>query len=409
MSGRLWLSCPVAITSVFLFAARAGTEAETPVSPALSLKEKTYFEVRGGLDNCRAVFLNTKKGRVAYLGGSITTMGGWRDLTYDILRKQFPQTEFDFINAGIGGTNSTLGAIRFEEDVFARGPVDLLFLEFAVNDEGQPGPDNRRARAMEGIIRRARSLNPHIDIIVQYFADTGKVEAIRKGEIPQVISDHDRIAAHYGVPVLNLAKEMTRRLDAKEFAWEQFSRDTCHPNPFGHERYAECITEFLKTAWKNPPATTDAEPMARMLPAALDEMNYERAGFIALDKARVINGWKRIPKWDTEKKCNYGGAVDVLAAEAPGDALELEFEGSFVAMYGIAGMDAGILECSIDGGEAREIDLYDHYCQFFHRPVCRMLAEGLKPGRHTLRAKMSEKKNERSSGHAARALRFAGG
>ena len=123
------------------------------------------FVLRGGLENCRVVFEKSKQGRVGYIGGSITASPGWRDMTYEILKKRFPETAFDFINAGVGGTNSSYGAFRFEEDVLGKGPVDLLFLEFAVNDDGEQSADNRYGRAMEGIIRHARSANPKMDIM----------------------------------------------------------------------------------------------------------------------------------------------------------------------------------------------------------------------------------------------------
>jgi hypothetical protein len=143
------------------------------------------------------------------------------------------------------------------------------------------------------------------------------------------------------------------------------------------------------------------------VPAPLDPMNYERGRFIPLDQARLVSGWMRLAAWDTEKKCNYGGAVDVLAAETPGDTLELDFEGRLIAINAIAGMDAGILLVSIDGGPAVELDLFDHYCTMFHRPVCRVLAEDLAPGKHTLQLAVAGKANEKSAGHAARILRFA--
>jgi len=364
-----------------------------------------YCELHDGLDNCRTVFANEKRGRVVFMGGSITTMPGWRDLACNSLRKRFPETEFDFIDAGIGGTNSTLGAFRLEPDVFKNGPVDLLFLEFAVNDGGSVSPDNRCGRAMEGIIRHARCLNPKIDILIQYFVDQDKVETITKGQIPEVIAEHDKVAVHYGIPIINLAQEMTRRLSANEFTWEQFSRDSCHPLPFGHERYIECIDAFLDAAWSKP-VSADARPVDHPLPEPLDAMNYERGRFIDIGQARILNGWNRNRQWDTEKKCNYGGAVDVLAAETPGAAFELEFEGSIIGINAIAGMDAGILEYRIDGGETTSLDMFDGYCLSFHRPVCRVLAEDLALGKHTLRLSMSDHKNEKSVGHAARILRF---
>ncbi len=362
--------------------------------------------LRAGLDNCRLVFDRAKRGRVAYIGGSITASPGWRDLTCDILKKRFPETAFDFINAGVGGTNSTFGAFRLQEDAFKNGPVDLLFLEFAVNDDGEPTADSRRLRAMEGIVRHARGLNPNIDILMLYFADKGKVETYRKGETPVVIQDHEKVAAQYGIPVIHLAKEVTRRIDAGQFDWPQFSRDTCHPLERGHAVYAECIETMLDAVWdKKAPA--DAEPRAHEMPPPLDPGNYERGRFISLEQAKVVKDWNRVSQWDTEKKCNYGGAVDVLATETPGAILDLEFEGTLIGISAIAGMDAGILEVVIDGSTPQKFDLFDGYCEQFHRPICRVLAENLSQGKHQLRLTMSAENNPKSMGHAARILKFA--
>lgn len=372
---------------------------------APSVASEPLYRLRSGLDNCRLVFDRTKRGRVAYIGGSITASPGWRDLTYDLLKKRFPETAFEFINAGVGGTNSTYGAFRLQEDVFKNGPVDLLFLEFAVNDDGKPTADSRRVRAMEGIVRHGRELNPNIDILVLYFADTGKVETYRKGETPKVIQDHEKVADHYGIPVIYLANEVTRRIDAGQFDWSQFSRDTCHPLDRGHAVYAECVDVVLDAAWnKKPPAGADL--CVHGMPPPLDPVNYERGRFVSLEQAKVINDWNRVLQWETEKKCNYGGAVDVLAAETSGAALDLEFEGTLIGISAIAGMDAGILEVVVDGGAPQKVDLFDGYCAQFHRPVCRVLAENLPQGKHRVRLTMSAENNPQSKGHAARILKF---
>ncbi len=364
----------------------------------------TFYKLRGGLNRCRETFLRTGQGRVAFLGGSITKMAGWRDLTYETLRKRFPKVDFEFVNAGIGGTNSTLGAFRFEEDVFGRGPVDLLFLEYAVNDSGAAGPDNRRIRAMEGIVRRARRLNPSIDILILYFADRNKVEAITEGETPAVIVDHERVAAYYELPALNLAADITRRLNADEFAWNRFAGDACHPLPFGHECYAERITSFLDVAWADE--TPSDAPPSRPLPIPLDPRNYEYGSFVELDEAKSVSGWTRINAWDAEKKCNYEGSVDVFAADSPGAVLEVPFSGRVIGISAFAGMDAGVLECVVDGGPPRRIDLFDMYCKQFHRPVCRILAEDLPRGPHLLSLRVADTKNAASDGYAARIGRF---
>lgn len=379
----------------------ASGSSDTPVSPI----DSKYFELRGGLVNCRIKFSHEKKGRIVYLGGSITTMKGWRELTYDLLKKRFPETEFDFIDAGIGGTDSTLGAFRFETDVFKNGPVDLLFLEFAVNDGGSGAPDYHRVRAMEGIIRHARRLNPQIDIVMQYFVTQGYVDEINQGKTPASIIDHEKVAKHYNLPILNLAQEMTRRINNKEFVWEQFSGDSCHPKPFGHQLYTDCIARFLDAEWAVP-ITPNAKAKDYAMPKPLDAMNYENGRFLDPQQEKNVSGWQFVKGWKAEKTCNYGGPVDVLTAEHPGDQLELTFEGSLIGFYGIAGFDAGILECTVDGGEMKTVDLFDYYCTQFHRPVCHILAENLKPGKHKITIKMKSEKNEKSTGNACRILKW---
>jgi len=379
----------------------SGDDSSSASAPAA----RPLFSLRDGLDNCRLVFERSKQGRVAFIGGSITASPGWRDLTCDLLKKRFPETSFDFINAGVGGTNSTFGAFRLQADAFKNGPVDLLFLEFAVNDEGAQSTDNRRVRAMEGIVRHARQLNPNVDILILYFADTEKMESYKKGVPPKVIEEHEQVAGHYGIPVLYLAEEVSRRLNAGQLEWSQFSRDTCHPQEKGHAIYAECIDVLMRRAWQGELAA-DAQARAHVMPAPLDALNYERGRFIALEQAKVANGWTRIPQWDTEKKCNYGGAVDVLAADSPGAAMDLEFEGTLIGISAIAGMDAGILEMSIDDGATQKYDMFDGYCLQFHRPICRILAEDLSAGKHRAHLTIAAESNPQSQGHAVRILKF---
>jgi hypothetical protein len=112
--------------------------------------------LRGNLENSRQQFERANKGNVVFLGGSITEMEGYRPMVCSLLEERFPKTEFTFTNAGIGSTCSTTGAFRLRRDVLDHGPVDLLFVEFAVNDD-QDGHLSREEciRGMEGVVRHA--------------------------------------------------------------------------------------------------------------------------------------------------------------------------------------------------------------------------------------------------------------
>ncbi len=57
--------------------------------------------LRGSLTNARLQFERAKKGHVAFIGGSITEMEGYRPMVCGILKRRFPNTEFVFTAAGI--------------------------------------------------------------------------------------------------------------------------------------------------------------------------------------------------------------------------------------------------------------------------------------------------------------------
>lgn len=76
--------------------------------------------------------------KIAYFGGSITEAGnGWRDQSFNWLKSKYPAVALSQVNAGIGGTGSDLGVFRLQKDVLSKNP-DLVFVEFAVNDNALP-------------------------------------------------------------------------------------------------------------------------------------------------------------------------------------------------------------------------------------------------------------------------------
>jgi sialidase-1 len=96
----------------------------------------------------------------------------------------------------------------------------------------------------------------------------------------------------------------------------------------------------------------------------------------------------------------------VLAATQPGSELALDFEGTAVGIYTIVGFDAGKIEYAIDGGPVQVKDLFDHYCEVFHRPQHTLFATDLPAGKHTIVLRLSADRNPKSTGTAARILRF---
>lgn len=368
---------------------------------------RDYFALRRGLTNAGATFTQTKKGRVAFLGGSITEMQGWRELTCAELERRFPETEFDFVHAGISSTDSTLGAFRLTTDVFGRGPVDLLFMDHSVNDHHNNRSSDVRIRAVEGIIRHAHSLNPNIDIIQQYFVEPYNMEFIERGEVAPEIADHNRVTDYLNIPAIDLAREVTERIRKGDFTWEQFK--DLHPSPFGHEIYAGRIAKLFDAAWKDVNLSTAEIGADGLNPVPLDPLNYSRGRYIALETAKLESGWNIVPAWQRSDQAGTRKqfvGVPTLEAVAAGATLTLEFEGTAVGLLVTAGPDVGILEFAIDGKAYPPLDQFTQWSDRLHIPWAYTLADDLAEGKHTLTLTTSEEKNEKSLGNAARIVKF---
>ncbi len=362
-----------------------------------------YFTLRGGLPNCRVKFEREKKGCVAFLGGSITAMRGWRDLVCRALRQRFPDTEFDFINAGIGSTGSIPGAFRLRRDVFGCGSVDLLFEEAAVNDAtNRPDRPVEWLRGMEGIVRQARLTNPAIDIVLMHFVDPGKMKTINEGRVPGVIAVHEKVARHYGVPSINLAREVTERIHAGEFTWKGDFKNL-HPSPFGHQVYLRSIERLFDAAWNGEMA---GEVKAHAVPAKpLDEASYFAGRLVDVGSVRPGKGWRLERNWHPSNRVGTRpGFVNVpmLIAEEPGALVTFDFRGTAAGIFVAAGDDAGTIEYCVDGGEWRAQDLFTRWSRGLHIPWAHVLAAGLPPGEHQLAIRIAETRNKAGKGHACR-------
>lgn len=369
------------------------------ISNAQELDSKNYHTHRGTLKNSFLKFEKEKKGRVAFLGGSITYNPGWRDSICNYLQQKFPETEFDFIAAGIPSMGSTPGAFRFERDVLVNGQVDLLFEEAAVNDDTNRRTPDEINRAMEGIVRHAKNANPFCDVVIMYFVDPGKMEDYRNGIVPEVIQLHEKVAEHYNISSINLAKEVTERIDAGEFDWKNDFKHL-HPSPFGQTIYFHSIKVFLETAWK--PDFIDEKMSIEEIPNSLDVANYNNGILVEPNPHKKIKGWEMIENWKPQHqvgtRANYTN-VPMLVGEYPGKTIKFKFKGNAVGIAVAAGPDAGVIEYSIDNSDWKKQDLFSQWSKQLYLPWYYTLASGLTDKKHTLQIRLTEDKNAESIGN----------
>lgn len=371
-----------------------------------AINKSANAQMRGNLQNCLHKFKHDKTGHVAFLGGSITEMNGYRPIMEKWLTTQFPETQFTFTNAGIASTCSHTGAFRLQRDVLSKGPVDLLLVEFAVNDDQDAHhTSDDCTRGMEGIIRHTIRNNPMTDIVMIHFVNPEMLATAQAGKMQLSATQHEAIAKHYNISSVNMPAEVADRIRAGTLTWDQFGGT--HPGPIGNQLAADLVAEILSDRWKNN--ETKPAPIALEKISPLIKSNFEYGHWLSHDVAKLGDGWTRgVPNW----KAIAGSQRDrfnneeMLFGDQPGAALSLNFDGTAIGAFVLAGPDAGQLEVQIDGGDWKTIELFHGYSSGLHYPRTIMFATELQPGSHQVNVRISDNHSDKSKGHAARILSF---
>lgn len=371
------------------------------------LSSSDFHQLRKGLPNCKISFTQNKQNRVAFLGGSITYNNGWRDSVSAYLSKRFKETTFDFVTAGIPSFGSVPNAFRLERDVILKGKIDLLFVEAAVNDQTNGTSSAEQIMAMEGIVRHVRKTNPAVEVVFMHFVDPEKIAQYNKSEVPEVIVNHEKIASYYQSPSINLAKEVTERINNKEFTWENDFKNL-HPSSFGQGVYAKSIIALLEKAFAGH---TDADDkiISHLLPERLNQFSYENGRFLDAYMAKIDENWSIIEKWNpndgTGTRSDFVN-VPMLSSNKIGSKLYLKFKGNVIGVAVAAGQDAGIIEYRVDGKNWKKYDLFTQWSKSLHLPWFCTLENTLTDGEHSLEIKISAEKNIQSIGNACRIRYF---
>ncbi len=368
---------------------------------------KQCYTLRGDYRNSYQMFEKERVGTVAFLGGSITEMKGWRDMICEDLKQRFPYTKFTFIDAGIPSTGSTPGAFRLADDVLSKAKVDLLLVEAAVNDDTNGFNAIEQVRGMEGIVRHALLSNPSMDIMMLHFIYDPFIPKLDGGQMPDVILNHERVANHYLIPSVNLATEIAARMREGEFNWEQFGGT--HPKPLGHAYYAATINKVLDEMYASCVAAGPAVK-PHVLPAVpLDGYSYTNGKLVDIRQAHINKGWQLVPSWTPRLIAETRpGFVDVpmLETDRPGAKLTLDFEGTAVGIFCVSGPATGILEYSIDGATFKKLDTFTAWSGGLYIPWVYTFDTELPKGKHRLMLRMSKDHHPQSKGTACQIRQF---
>ena len=367
------------VLSLILFAA-AGSRADTSV-------QAEEFHVRSGIGHVMEKIRAGGEVRVAYFGGSITEMNGWRRMSHEWLQSRYPACSFTEIAAAIGGTGSSLGVYRFRQDVLEKNP-DLVFVEFATNDSNDAVENIWRN--FDGFIRQAWRRNPEIDIVFVYTITQAMEADYMRGLCNRAASAMEQLADHYGIPSICFGPRVIADVASGKLVWTLgefatavpaetpdrdnaiiaemaaqgktlFSKDGVHPVASGHAYYLESI----KAAWPEieKPAAVDH---SAKLAAPFYDAKMEAAKMVSITPDMLSGTWRRLAA--NEQNGNFGQRFgeQPYFTETPGSKMRFFLRGSGCMVYDLVGPDCGQVWVTVDGvRKGAPVARFDAYCTYY--------------------------------------------
>lgn len=204
---------------------------------------------KGNNKRLKAALEKAKRGEgvtLAYIGGSITHGAGADPLpagcyayrSYADFKSRFGRSgggPIRLIKAGVGGTPSELGMIRYERDVLREGAAqpDIVVVEFAVND----ADDETSGVCYESLVLKALSA-PNKPAVILLFSVFESDWNLQERLAP--------VGRHYGLPMVSIRDAVTGQFrktpdEGGIISKKQFFADIYHPTNAGHAIMADCL------------------------------------------------------------------------------------------------------------------------------------------------------------------------
>lgn len=245
---------------------------EITIDPPVEFESSKYKSMisksllnKGNNKRLKAAIEKAQKGEdvtIAYIGGSITQGAGAKPIhtgcyaykSYMKFKELFGKNggeNVHYVKAGVGGTPSELGMIRYDRDVLRDGEVkpDVVVVEFAVNDEG----DETKGVCYESLILNILSAEnkPAVILLFSVFLNDWNLQ--------ERLSPVGRL---YDLPMVSVSDAVVEqfklaREEGNIITKRQFFYDIYHPTNDGHTIMTDCIGYLFEETAKNPCDETD--------------------------------------------------------------------------------------------------------------------------------------------------------
>lgn len=289
---------------------------------------------------------------VGVIGGSITQGSSatdhnncYAELFHKYWVEKFPQSNVNFVNAGIGGTNSYLGVHRVDTQLLDSKP-DAVIVEFSVNDTDKL----MNKYSYDSLVRKILNCDSQPAVMLLF---TTQEDGTSLWET------HKEIGAAYDLPMLSYRAVVYPEVSAGTLDWKDISPDNIHPNDEGHKLIGQLVSRYLDSVYddldniddsdvsfETPAYTADYYKDAKMLGASditpQEISGFEQGGnsvYPELFPDNFVTEGEGYLKFETECKClgffylkkvdGKGGKYDVYVDGERKGTLDADFKGGW--------------------------------------------------------------------------------
>lgn len=339
------------------------------------------------LSNTYNKIKNNKKLTIGYTGGSVTDGTGgtdgfcWRTAVTKWFKDSFPGTEIKEADGSQGNKSSLWGFFR-ADDWVKKGQEaslidmkpDLVFLEFTINDYLVRMPEQRTLHYMEGLIKKIRNTLPETDIVIVFITNDSYI-----GKKTPLQEAHEELAAHYGIPTIDVGAAMDAHLKSTGDAFKTYFADEVHPNNKGYQVYAEAITKYLKEKLITKPSTNSTIKNCEMPKnTLLSNATFDSDMYVVTEFKEFVTlkDWKEM-----DVPGNSVAQFGIQLYGSTNSEMEFDFVGTGVSLMVDAPTNA-LVKCEIDGKETVSASVMNT----IHNEL--FLVNNLTPGKHHIKIRI---------------------
>lgn len=256
------------------------------------IKEASLLSMgtNGRLDHVITKLQNGEDINLVVIGGSVTEGAGassfdksYGDKFVKKIEEAYPDSKVNYLNAGLSGTPSSLGIIRYDNDVTDKleSDPDMVIIEFAVNDWNE----ETNGKAYESMIKKIMEKNDDTAVILLFavFRNKWNLE-----------ENYTGMGEAYGLPMVSIKDGTAKAFEDGNLTDSLFFNDEYHPTSYGHTIMADCLMYMMQQKALDLKTTIDDIPeeavdgtdycSMHMVTAASEE-NIEAGSFNEKDTA----------------------------------------------------------------------------------------------------------------------------